>query len=527
MNQPNDPSSRQQATSDRRGANSNGSHHGLNGSKPEPFSVAPAARQSVNFDDNFDQPVVLRQSPKWSRAIVWSLIGVTTAVVTWACIVKTDEAVMATGKLEPEGTVAEVQAPVGGVVKDVLVKDGQKVQKGDVLVKMDPTSTKAEQDSLKKIRASLIKENEFYRTQMQGGSPRAIPDAPISSEELALTRNRAALLEENQLYRMQVVGSKTGAGLSPEQELRFLSSQSEIASRVNAAELEVGQIQRQLEQAQSQLAVSRELLAGEEKILGRLTTLWKEGGIAQLQYEQQQQQVRTRQGEVEKLEKEISRLLLAIAQSGQKVQNTVAFTRTDLLARITDNEKRIAEIESQLMKSIVENEKRIAEIDAKLRQNQLTLTYQDLTAPVSGTVFDLQARNPGYVATNTTPLLKIVPGDFLVAKVFITNKDIGFVRENMLVDVRVDSFPFSEFGDIKGHLVWIGSDALPPDQVYPFYRFPAKVRLDRQTISANGRPIDLQSGMSVSTNIIIRKRPVISIFTDLFSKKVDSLRFVR
>ena len=148
-------------------------------------------------------------------------------------------------------------------------------------------------------------------------------------------------------------------------------------------------------------------------------------------------------------------------------------------------------------------------------------------APVNGTVFDLQVHSPGFVATASQSILKVVPDDSLLAKVFITNRDIGFVKEGMDVDVRIDSFPFSEFGDVKGKLVWIGSDALPPDEIHPFYRFPAKVRLQRQSLLINERKIPLQSGMSVNANIKVRSRSVMSIFTDLFTKSVESLKFVR
>jgi HlyD family secretion protein len=150
-----------------------------------------------------------------------------------------------------------------------------------------------------------------------------------------------------------------------------------------------------------------------------------------------------------------------------------------------------------------------------------------LKAPVSGTIFELKPSAPGFVINTTDALLKIVPDDTLVAKVYLTNKDIGFVKEGMPVDVRIDSFPYSEFGDVKGKLTWIGSDALPPDQIRPFYSFPAKVKLDRQSIVINGRTVYLQSGMSISTNIRVRQRTVMSIFTDLFTEKTDSLKNVR
>jgi HlyD family secretion protein len=194
---------------------------------------------------------------------------------------------------------------------------------------------------------------------------------------------------------------------------------------------------------------------------------------------------------------------------------------------MADNHKRIAEIDSQLTKAIVENNKRSAEIDSQISTAQLSLHYQELTAPEGGTVFDLQAHTPGFVANASQLILKIVPDDALTALVFITNRDIGFVKEGMNVDVRIDSFPFSEFGDVKGKLVWIGGDALPPDQIHPFYRFPAKVQLERQSLLVNGRAVPLQSGMSVSANIKVRSRTVMSIFTDLFAKSVESLKTVR
>lgn len=217
----------------------------------------------------------------------------------------------------------------------------------------------------------------------------------------------------------------------------------------------------------------------------------------------------------------------AIGEGQAKLQNTVAVSRKDWLTQIADNNKKIADIDSSFTKAIVENNKKIAEIDSQLSQAQMNLKYQEIVAPASGTVFDLKAHTPGFVATSSEPILKVVPDEHLIAKVFITNKDIGFVKEGMTVDVRIDSFPFSEFGDVKGKLVSIGSDALPPDQIYQYYRFPAKVQLERQSLSVNGRKVLLQSGMSVNGNIKLRSRTVMSIFTDMFSSSVESLKFVR
>jgi hemolysin D len=90
-----------------------------------------------------------------------------------------------------------------------------------------------------------------------------------------------------------------------------------------------------------------------------------------------------------------------------------------------------------------------------------------------------------------------------------------------MVDVRIDSFPFSEFGDIDGEIIRIGSDALPPDQANPFYRFPVEIEMESQMLSET---LTLQSGMAVTANIKLQKRRFITILTDLFVRKLDSLK---
>ncbi|GAB1538942.1 HlyD family type I secretion periplasmic adaptor subunit [Scytonema sp. NUACC21] len=488
--------------------------------EPKPPSTAP------RYIPKFDQPVILTQPRKWSRAILWSLMAVTAGAVIWANVAKIEEAVSATGKLEPTGTVKEVQAPVGGVVKQIHIEDGQHVKSGERLLSLDPTTALAQLASLQKIRVSLVQENQFYQSQLRGASSGVIP-LRIPNEMLDLTKSRAALVADNQVYRAQFDGLRDPNKLTIEQKERLQSNRAELNARVAAAKLEIVQLQHQRQQAEIKQASTLDTLAMNKGILDSVTPLMQDGAISKIQYFKQQQEVRNGQSEIDQLVQERARLNSAIFQAQAKLQNTIALSRQDWLQQIADNNKRIAEIDSQLTKAIVENNKKIAEIDSQLSQTQMNLKYQEINSPVAGTIFELKAHTPGFVVTSSEPILKVVPDDALIAKVYITNKDIGFVKEGMTVDVRIDSFPFSEFGDIKGQLISIGSDALPPDQIYPYYRFPAKVRLSQQSLLANGRKIQLQSGMSVSTNIKIRERTVMSIFTDMFSSSVESLKTVR
>ena len=475
----------------------------------------------------FDQPVILQQSRKWSRAILWVMMGVITGTIIWANIAKIEEAVSATGKLEPSGTVKEIQAPVGGVVKQIYVEDGKQVEAGERLLSLDPTTANVQLDSLNKILASLAQENQFYQSQLKGRNNVVVTSLKIPGEMLDLTKSRAALFAENKLYRAQLDGSGNASKLTVEQRERLQSNQFELDARVAAASLEVDQLLHQFQQAEIKLASLQDTLAMNQSILNNLTPLMKDGGISTIQYLKQQEEVRNSRSEIDQLVQEKARLKAEIAEGQAKLRSTVAVSRQDWLTKIGDNNNRIAEIDSQLTKAIVENNKKIAEVNSQISQTQMNLKYQEITAPASGTVFELKAHTPGFVVTSSDPILKVVPDDVLIAKVYITNKDIGFAKEGMIVDVRIDSFPFSEFGDIKGKLIWIGSDTLPPDQIHPFYRFPAKVQLEQQSLLVNGHNIPLQSGMSVSGNIKLRDRTVMSIFVDMFSSTVESLKTVR
>jgi multidrug efflux pump subunit AcrA (membrane-fusion protein) len=488
----------------------------------------------------FDQPVILRQPHHWSRGILWAIMAVTTFGVIWASVAKIEEAVPAQGKLEPQDKVQDIQAPVAGVVKELYVQDGQSVKKGDVLLRLDPTADKAKLASLNQIRTKLVQENQFYRSALRNPTfplnPPPETQVELSSELPSLIKSRDALVAENQFYQSRINDNPQGANLSPEQRQRMRFATAELNSRVASAESEIEQLQKRLDQSQSQLANAQERLKTEQKILNDLEPLVRVGGFSRIQYTKQQSEVGTRNAEVQQLTDEKLRLELDIAQAKEQLENTKALTKkelTDLMAgnskQINDIDSRLDSLKRQLRETIVANDKKIAEIDSQLKQAEVTLNYQELRAPVGGTVFDLKPAAPGFVTNSTEPILKIVPDDVLVAKVDITNKDIGFVKVGMPVDVRIDSFPFSEFGDVKGELVGIGSDALPPDEIHRFYRFPAKIKLKKQSLFIKNRkePLKLQTGMSVSVNIRVRDRTVLSIFTDLFSSKADSLKNVR
>ena len=123
--------------------------------------------------------------------------------------------------------------------------------------------------------------------------------------------------------------------------------------------------------------------------------------------------------------------------------------------------------------------------------------------------------------------MKIVPYDTLQARVEIPSSEIGFVKVSMPADISIDSFPATDFGVLEGKVKRIGSDALPPSQIdnRPDYRYPAMIQLDSQQLNLkDGRELPLQVGMSLTSNIKLRKVSYLQLLLGTFQEKVDSLR---
>ncbi len=186
-----------------------------------------------------------------------------------------------------------------------------------------------------------------------------------------------------------------------------------------------------------------------------------------------------------------------------------------------------ARVSSELEQQQNDAKRSLAEIDSRRAASQEKLSYHEIRAPLDGVIFDMTKKAPGTVIAAKDKLLSLIPGEDLMAEIFLTNKDIGFIKEGLPAIVRIDTFPFREFGEIKGSLAYLAADALPPNEEYKYPRFPARIRLERQFLTHNGEKLPLKSGMAATVNIQIRSRTLLSILTDQFSKPFDSLNEIR
>ena len=367
------------------------------------------------FKERDAEGETIQQSPRWMQATALSLMGTAGFAIGWLALATTDEVVTVSGKLEPLGSVQEIQMPLGGIASEVLVKDGEEVKVGQILMRLDAETTQKRLDSLKE---SLI-------------------------------------LKTNQL---------------------------------NLKQTELQQYQRLSDEEIKMLERNLDLL---NEVLGRYKYLNEQGATTELQY--------------------LERLNIVAETEGKLKQAHI-----ERLRQTSSQNQFVQQLKAEL-----------EELQALVTESTVNLRYQALRSPVDGVVFDLKPKGKGYVAQGTETVMKIVPYDTLEAKVEIPSSQIGFVKVGMAADLSIDSFPATDFGVLEGELRSIGSDALPPSQKdnRPEYRYPAMIQLSSQQLKLkNGKQLPLQVGMSLTSNIKLRKTSYLQLLLGTFKEKADSIR---
>ncbi|MFM7361969.1 MAG: HlyD family secretion protein [Cyanobium sp.] len=180
---------------------------------PNLFRQAQNGLERMIHTDNDD--VVLQQSRFWARSITWTLMGVTLFGLGWLALAKTEEIVTAPGKLEPLGVVKDIQMPVGGVVDEILVKEGDRVSKGQVVLRLDTVATRDRQQSILKTIAFKHQQLRLKREELMRYLAVNDTEQTVLIERLGLEREVLSRLET--LNRQGAV-----------QELQYLSQVNKV-----------------------------------------------------------------------------------------------------------------------------------------------------------------------------------------------------------------------------------------------------------------------------------------------------------
>lgn len=400
---------------------------------------------------------------------MWSILTLLVVGILWSVLGHINEVAVAPGKVIPTGQVKTIQVKNKSIVKEIHVKEGQHVEKGDTLVVMDPTSTDADYDSLNKRAAYYALDIQRLEAELNGTSfsPKSDPNLELKD-----------ITAEQSLYQSRV---------------------SQHRAEMEAAANAVNQKQAALNAERVNLNKYDEMLEIAREKERRLIELTKENAISEFQlFEQTSQRINYEKTAAAQLDL-INRAEAELSEAQAKLSNLDAAYKKDVMASLVESRKQYYAL---------------TEESKKADENQRLFT---VVAPCSGTVYNLAVHTEGGVVTDAQPLMVIVPdGVELEFEVWAENKDIGFIKEGQEAEVKVATFNFQKFGMLTAYVDEISADS-NSDKSDPEKnkRFRLLLKLDENTLKENP-DIHINPGMEVTAEIKIKEKRIIEFFLDPF-----------
>lgn len=406
------------------------------------------------------------------RLVLYTLLALCAVLLVWAVFGRLDIVAVAQGKLVPETFLKVVQPSDAGVIKEILVKEGDQVSAGQVLMRMDASVSTADRRvldtdfQLKALQLRRIDAELKGAPLVRKAGDDAVLFAQVDSQYRA---RRQAYLDAIETERAALTKAS-----------HDLKSALEVESKLK----QTLPIYREQEKGWNQLA--------QEGFAGKLMAL-----------DRTRSRIET--------EQELN------AQS-QNVES--------LKATIAQSTKRIAQISSNYQQQL-HNERIEAESQHnRLEQDRAKHSYRhgllELKAPQAGIVKDLATHTPGTVVAPGTVMLTIVPhSEPLLAEIWVNNLDSGFVEVNQRVKVKLDAYPFQKYGMLDGVVRYIthdsserGADAASERKggaspAPPGLAYRALVALDSAVLESRGTRLKLTPGMQVAAEIHLGRRSVI------------------
>jgi hemolysin D len=400
------------------------------------------------------------------------LIALVAGVILLAAFGRLDIVAVADGKLVPSSYLKIVQPAEQGIVKEILVKEGEAVGAGQVLVRMDPVLTDAD---VKSIQADHDNKRIALRRI----------DAQLSGKPFRAQRGDAAQL--------------------------FAPVDAQYAANVRAYQNALAQEQALLDKARHDLAGAHATKAKLEQVLPHyieqekaFEKLAKDGFAGRILYTDKQR---------ERIEKEQD---LRAQDSAIRSSESLIEQSEKKMAQITADYRR------QLLTERVETAAQLEKASQELAKQSHRRDLLELRAPQAGTVKDLATHTAGTVAAPGTILMTLVPeADKLVAEVWVSNQDVGFIRPGQAAKLKLAAFQFQKYGLVDGKVLHVNADATEApspntrsdaltgrDRPMGPLAFRALIELAAQELAADGRRYALQPGMQVAGEIHLGTRTV-------------------
>ena len=440
---------------------------------------------------------VLETAPsRFSRVLMLIIcaILVTAISIAWFSIINIDAS--AQGKIIPAGKVKFIQPLIMARVEEIHVRDGMSVRKGDLLLKLDPTESESD---LKQISTSLLS------SQLNSARIMVLLESIGKNDGLSVIPNLKEWVHEHP-------EALSGEDINEEQWwlqqqqldsdfMYFQSSNDALKESLEQRLAAIGAIQAEI----SRLKVLYPLHNEHEK---NVNALMKKGHVSKLEWlNSREKQIET----VQKLKVEESKLIEARAAAAAVRSDRIRFRQEFIHTRrnsLNEFKDKINELSATISKALERDEN----------------CY--IRAPEDGVIQQLEVNTIGGVVQPAEKLMILVPKDTeMQVEAMILNKDIGFVREGMTAEVKIEAFPYTFYGYIEGTIEHISKDAVElPDKSLVYNSL---ISLKKQTVNVNGSDEQLQVGMSVTADLNTGERRLLHFFMEPLLRYKDEALSVR
>ena len=402
---------------------------------------------------------VERQSLRGGQTIIWIAMLAVVIFIMWAMWAEMDEITRGAGKVVPSGQIQDVQNLEGGIVAELLVKEGEIVEKGQVLLVLDDTQFMSSRNGQEVNRQSL----DIKRMRLQAEIDGFEPDVP----ELVWTNAPELAQQELDLY---------------------YSRQAELQGNKDIFTEQLQQHKRQHEEvrAQRKQLLRRNTLLNEE--LDIASGLAKIGAVSRIEVIRLERQVSDTDGDLEVNIKTSERLLSQQQETRQRINELQLTFVSSARAELNETVSRLKELEATGLA-----------LSDRVDRAQVR-------SPVKGIVKQIMANTEGGVVQPGMKLMEIVPLDEkLLIETRIRPQDIGFLHPGQNAVVRFTAYDFTVYGGLKGSLVHLGADTITDEQGESFYI--AHIETDRNSIDAS-KPVI--TGMVANVDILTGKKSLMS-----------------
>ena len=398
------------------------------------------------------------------RRLAWTIMVLFVLVLVWSIFGQVDIVAVAPGRIIVSDRTKVIQPLEDSVVKRVLVRDGDRVKAGQLLIELDPTMASADKASVQEQLKAAV------------------------SEEL----RTAALLKALASGQVPVLSPVRAEPVEARHQTRTLLQSEWQDIQAKLAKLDAEIVRRQAEMATVKEAVAKleetvPLARAREADFKRLVDQGYISGHAT------QDKTRERIELERDLSTQRARLLESQAMLRESEQARAAF-RAETTRQLTDRNAQAATRRQQFN----------ADHSKASQRERLT----QLTAPVDGVVQQLAMHTTGGVVTTAQPLMIVVPDSPTVtAEVTIANQDIGFVNAGQTATVKLDTFTFTRYGTVEATVDVVTADAVTDEKKGSYY--PAILTLNQKDMNIDGKRVPLSPGMTLTAEIKTGKRRVI------------------